>query len=140
MARLIRRAYVATYCYYRHQRWSHEDAADEARTQLARLAAVALFLAPLLPVSFVANVLLGGVNLRAYHTADVYLLSVLGMVELIRAARQQLLPDELPALRASDFDAARIMNGRWDYWRLAGMYVTSLMSWVLGAMLLQLAA
>jgi hypothetical protein len=32
------------------------------------------------------------------------------------------------------------MNGRWDYWRLAGMYATSLMSWVLGAMLLQLAA
>jgi hypothetical protein len=140
MARLIRRAYVATYCYYRHRNWPHDAATSEARTQLARLAAVALFLAPLLPVSFVANVVLGGVDLRAYHTADGYLLAILGMFELIHTIRNRFCADDFPVLNASDFDAARIMNGRWDYWRLAGMYTTVLMGWILGAMLLQLAA
>lgn len=140
MSRFIQRAYVATYCYYRHQRWPHEDAADEARTQLARLTAVALLLAPLLPVSFVGNVLLGGVNLRAYQTADVYLLAVLGVFELIRVLKQRLHPDRLPTLDGADFDAARVAHGRWAYWRLTGVYLAALMGWILAAMLLQLAA
>jgi hypothetical protein len=140
MPRLMKRAYVATYCYYRYRDWSHDSALDEARAQLARLAAVALFFAPLLPVSFVANVLLGGIDLRAYRTAEVYVLAVIGLFEVIHAVHKRLGADRLPPLDVDDFDAACVAAGRRAYWRLAGLYVAALMSWILGAMVLQLAA
>lgn len=111
-----------------------------ARTQLARLAVVALFFAPLLPVSFVSNVLLGGIDRQAYRTAEMYLLAVVGLFELIHAVRKRLGADRLPPLDADVFDTIHVAAGYRTYRRLTGMYVAALMSWILGAMLLQLAA
>jgi hypothetical protein len=140
MPRVVQRAYVATYRYYRHQDWSHGDAFNEARMPLAWPAAVALFFAPLLPVRFGSNVLHGGIDLRAHQTAEVYVLAVIGLFDVIHAVRKRLGADRLPPLAADDFDAACIAAGRSAYWRLAGLYVAALMSWTLGAMVLQLVA